>query len=376
MRVVVAPDSFAGTLTAIDAAAAMAAGWQAARPGDTLVEVPVADGGEGTVHVVAAASGSTTRSARVAGPLGAPVDADWLLLADGTAVIEMAAASGLALVAPDDRDPRRTTTRGTGELVRAALDAGARRVVVGLGGSATNDGGAGLAQALGARLLDGAGAELAPGGAALAGLARIDLTGLDPRLAEVDVVAATDVDNVLCGPDGASAVYGPQKGAGPGAVAELDAALRRWADVLGAAVPAARGVAEEPGAGAAGGLGAALLALCGARRESGAAVVLGLIGFRRRLARADLVVTGEGCLDPQSLRGKAPVAVADAARAVGLPCVAVAGRVEAGRRELAAAGIDAAYAVVDIAPSYDDAVGDAAVWVAELAARVAREWSR
>ena len=376
MRVLVAPDSFTGALSAAAAAEAIASGWRAARPADRVVAVPVADGGEGTVAAVSAALGLRPSVTTVTGPLGDPVEAAWLMLDGGTAVVEMAQASGLALVPVERRDPRSTTTRGTGELVRAALNAGADHVVVGLGGSATNDGGAGFAQALGARLLDDSGAELEPGGAALARLARVDVTHLDPGLRSVAFTAATDVDHVLCGPGGASAVFGPQKGADAAAVGELDAALARWAAVLGRDVPGGAGVADRPGAGAAGGLGAALYALADARREPGAAVVLRLVGLARHVRRADLVVTGEGCLDAQSLRGKAPVAVAGAARGLGLPCVVIAGRVEAGRRELAAAGIDAAYAVVDVAPSVEDAVGDAAVWLAELAGHVAREWSR
>ncbi len=376
MKVVVAPDSYAGSLTAADAAAAIAAGWRAARPQDEVVEVPVADGGEGTVAAVASATGVVPRTSPVVDALGRRVDAGWLLLDDGTAVIEMAAASGLWRLAPGERDPRRTTTRGTGELVRAALAAGARRVVVGLGGSATNDGGAGLAQALGARLLDDGGGELEVGGAALARLARVDLSGLDPRLGHVQVVAATDVDAPLVGSEGASTVFGPQKGADPSAVIELEEALTHWAQVLRRDLPGNPDVASCPGSGAAGGLGAALIAFCGARVESGAALVLRLVGLPRVLATADLVVTGEGSLDRQTMRGKAPYAVAGAARDLGLPCLALAGVVAAGRQELAAAGFDAAYAIADIAPSEDDAMTDAALWLAELATRVAREWSR
>ena len=376
MRVVVAPDSFAGSLSAADAAAAIAEGWRAARPDDVLDVVPVADGGPGTVAVVAAALGLTPRTARVADPLGRAVDAEWLLLPDSTALVEMACASGLALLPFDERDPRRTTTRGTGELVRAALDAGARRVVVGLGGSATNDGGAGFAQALGVRLIGRDGEALAPGGAGLSSLERVDASGLDPRVSHVELVAATDVDSPLLGERGASRGFGTQKGADPAAVADLEVALRRWSEVLARDVRGAAGAAERPGAGAAGGLGFALFALCGARRTSGADEVLGLVRLDRHLARADLVVTGEGALDWQSLRGKAPAAVAGAARAAGLPCVALAGQVHGGRQELAAAGFDASYAVVDVAPDLEQAIADAALWLAELAARAAREWSR
>ncbi|HVE63825.1 MAG TPA: glycerate kinase [Mycobacteriales bacterium] len=376
MRVVVAPDSFTGSLTAAEAAAAVGSGWRLARPGDVVVELPVADGGEGTVAAVALATGAVPRSSRVADPLERPVDAQWLLLHDGTAVVEMAAASGLWRLAPGERDLRRTTTRGTGELVQAALDAGARRVVVGLGGSATNDGGAGLAQALGVRLLDRDGRELAAGGAALSRLDRIDVSGLDPRLRAVDVVAATDVDSPLLGPFGASAAFGPQKGADARAVAELDAALSRWAEVLRRDLPGRPDVSSSPGGGAAGGLGAGLIALCAARVESGAGLVLRLVDLEAAVAGADLVVTGEGSLDWQTLRGKAPAAVAVAARDAGLPCLALAGVVRLGRQELAAAGFDAAYALVDLATTAEGAVTEAAMWLTELASRVAREWSR
>ncbi len=376
MRVVVAPDSFAGSLSAAAAAEAIASGWRAARPGDHLTVVPVADGGEGTVAAVAAATATTPRVATVSDALGRPVEAEWLLLGDGTAVVELSAASGLWRLSPDERDPRRTTTFGTGELIRAALDAGAKKVVVGLGGSATNDGGAGVAAALGARLLDAAGAEIERGGAALAGLDRIDAGGLDPRLADVDVIAATDVDSPLVGPAGASVVFGPQKGADDAAVAELDNALTRWAEVLRRDLRGCPDLLALPGMGAAGGTAAGLVACCGARVESGAAIVLGLVRLARAIAKADLVVTGEGSLDWQSARGKAPWGVAAMARDAGLPCVALAGQVSLGRRELASAGVDAAYAVADVAPSVDDAIADAALWLAEVAGRAAREWSR
>lgn len=376
MRVVVAPDSFTGTLTAVAAAAAVGAGWRSARPRDVVREVPVADGGEGTVAAVAAATGAVPRTARVADPLGRPVDAEWLLLDDGTALVETAAASGLWRLAPEERNPRRTTTRGTGELVRAALDAGARRVVLGLGGSATIDGGAGLCQALGVRLLDAAGTDLDGGGGALSRLDRVDVRRLDPRLRDVELVAAADVDSPLLGPDGASAVFGPQKGADPAAVADLDAGLARWATVLRRDLPTAPHVTSIAGGGAAGGLGAGLVALCGARLEPGAALVIGLVGLRDAVDRADVVVTGEGSLDHQTLRGKAPYAVAALARDAGRPCLALAGVVRLSRPELAAAGFEAAYAIADVAPSRTEAMSDAALWLAELAGQVAREWSR
>ncbi|GAC1322882.1 MAG: hypothetical protein NVSMB13_01990 [Mycobacteriales bacterium] len=262
MRVLLAPDSFGGTLSAVEAAAAMAQGWQAAAPGDRLVQVPVSDGGPGFLDVMASVLGGKRLPATVRDPLGRPVPAAVLVVGD-TAYVESAQACGLHHLSVEDRDPLRTSTYGVGELLTAALDAGARRLVVGLGGSGTNDGGAGALAALGVRQLDSDGAELAPGGAALAGLAQVDHGGLDPRLAEVELVLATDVDNPLLGLTGASAVFGPQKGASPGDVAVLDAALARFAEVLQLGRAAGPLIADAPGAGAAGGLGAGLMAVGG-----------------------------------------------------------------------------------------------------------------
>jgi glycerate kinase len=270
MRVVIAPDSFKGSLTALAAAEAMARGVREVFPAAEVVAVPIADGGEGTVDALVAATGGRIVECTVSGPLGGPVTARWGVLGDGTtAVIETAAASGLTLLPPGRRDPGRATTRGTGELLRAALDAGLRRAVIGLGGSATTDGGAGLARALGVRFLDAGGRELPDGGAALARLARVDASRLDPRLAGADLLVACDVENPLTGPEGAAAVYGPQKGATPALVRELDAALARYAEVAGAAT--GRDVAAVPGAGAAGGLGAGLLLFTPARLRPGVA---------------------------------------------------------------------------------------------------------
>jgi len=298
-----------------------------------------------------------------------------LLLHDATAYVESAQACGLLLVPPDRRDPKCTTTYGVGELLASALDAGACQVVVGLGGSSTNDGGAGMLTALGLVFLDNAGAALRPVGGTLAGLARADAAGLDPRLGSVDLVAASDVDNPLLGPVGATATYGPQKGASAADVEELDAALAHFADVLGRALPPAAEVVEAPGAGAAGGLGYALLAL-GARRESGIGLVLGHSRLAERIGAADLVVTGEGSYDWQSLRGKATSGVAAATSAAGLPCLVLAGQVSVGRREMAAAGVAAAYSLVDFAGSVEAAQTQAAEKLRMLAERVAREWSR
>lgn len=354
MRWLVCPDSFKDCLPAAAVAEALAGGLRAGDPNAEVRCLPLADGGEGTVAALLAATGGEARRTRVTGPLGAPVEADWGLLPDGTAVLELAAAAGLELVPPAQRDPRRTTTRGVGELLRAALDAGCTRVVLGIGGSATNDAGAGLAQALGYRLLDAADRDLAPGGAALAELARIDASGADPRLARVAVRVACDVDNPLTGPAGASAVYGPQKGADPAAVAQLDAALAHWARV--AARDLGADVAAVPGAGAAGGVGAGLIAYCGAQLVSGAELVLDTVDFDAAAAAADVVLVGEGRLDGSTARGKLVAAVARRAAALGRPVVAVAGAVEATPDELAALGLRAAWALPDAPLSLDEAL--------------------
>lgn len=368
MRVVVAPDCFGGTLSAVEAARAMAAGWASAAPGDALALVPLSDGGPGLVDVLAARLPGRRVTATVEDPLGRPVAADLLVVAD-TAYVESAAACGLHLVA--ERNPTVTSTYGVGQLVRAALDEGVRRVVVGLGGSATNDGGAGMLAALGRKAYDGTGAPVSPGGLALRrGTA---LTGaLDPRLADVELVVATDVDAPLLGLHGASSAFGPQKGATRAQVLDLDDALRVWADLLEAVT--GRAVRDLPGAGAAGGLGAALLAL-GARREPGIALVSELVGLAAAVADAHLVVTGEGSFDSGSLRGKVVSGVAALAAEHALPCLVLAGQVHVGRREAAAIGVESSYALAD-AVGLDAALAAPGTELGALAARVAREWSR
>ena len=326
MRVLLAPQEFKGSLTALEAISAFAAGVERVLPDADLDRLPLADGGPGTVNAMVIGLGGRYALSSVDGPLGEPVSARWALIDDGrTAVIEMAAASGLHLVPAGRLDPRRASSSGTGELIRAALDAGVARILIGIGGSATNDGGAGMATALGARFLDDAGRPLPPGGAALASLARLDDSTLDPRLARVEVVALADVRNPLCGPDGASAVYGPQKGADPAAVTELDWALDNYAAI----VERDRSVAvrDLPGAGAGGGLVAGLVAFAGARIESGLRVIAEALALERHAAQAQLVFTGEGRLDRQSTFGKTVAGVAAAAAAAGLPCLAVAGTI-------------------------------------------------
>ncbi|WP_264843281.1 glycerate kinase [Caldinitratiruptor microaerophilus] len=371
MRVVIAPDSFKGSLSAIAAAEAMAAGVRRVFPEAETVLTPLADGGEGTVDAILAATGGERIRVTVTGPLGDPVDAFFGIVGGGrTAVIEMAAASGLTLVPPERRDPRRTTTRGTGELIRAALDRGCREIVLGIGGSATNDGGAGMAQALGARLLDRAGREIGPGGAELARLERIDVSGLDPRLRDVRIRVACDVDNPLTGPRGASAVYGPQKGATPEMIAELDAALGRWGEIL--ARDLGREVSGVPGAGAAGGLGAGLLAVAGARLERGIDLVMDTVGFERRLEDAWLVLTGEGRTDAQTLHGKVPLGVARAAVRRGVPVVVISGSLGPGAEALLDRGVSALLSIVPGPIPEAEAMARAAEFVTEATARALR----
>ncbi|TMD48765.1 MAG: glycerate kinase [Chloroflexi bacterium] len=327
MRIVIAPNAFKGSLSALEAATAIGEGVRIAAPDADLALVPIADGGDGTVDALVQGTQGERRSRRVRGPLGDPVDAEYGLIDGGsTAVIEMAKAAGLALVPPDKQDPRVTTTYGVGELMQHAFDAGARHFIVGIGGSATNDGGAGMAQALGYHLLDKNGRELPPGGLALKRLARIHVGGVHANWKETEVDVACDVTNPLTGPRGASAVYGPQKGATPEMVAELDDALHHFAEIIRRDL----GVDVEPlpGAGAAGGLGAGLMAFSGARLRPGAEMVMEALHLDERLTGAQLVITGEGRIDSQTARfGKGPAAVARHAKQAGIPVAAIGGSV-------------------------------------------------
>jgi glycerate kinase len=345
-RIVIAPDSFKGSLTAFDVAGAVAGGLRRVWPDAQITLLPLSDGGEGWVETIVTAAGGRRVTESVTGPLGAPVEATYGLidLPEGPgAVIEMASASGLPLIDRSTADPRRTTTYGTGELIVRALDRGVRRLLVGIGDSATNDGGAGLAEALGVRLLEAGGESLGPGGAELARLDRVDLSGIDRRVREVEVLVASDVDNPLTGEHGASAVFGPQKGASPEAIAELDASLVNFADKVEAAL--GRTARDEPGAGAAGGLGFGLMMFCDAVVRPGIELALDAVGADAAFETADLVITGEGRIDAQTLRGKAPVGVARRAQRFGVPVVAVAGSIDLPDDELAgdlrAAGISA-----------------------------------
>jgi glycerate kinase len=342
-------------------------------PEAQLIKCPMADGGEGTVESILAACEGELRRTKVRGPLGATVDAAWGWLPHNhTAIIEMAEASGLQLVPPGKRDACFSSTFGTGELIRAALDAGAERVILAIGGSATNDGGAGAMQALGVRLLDAQGQTLVPGGLALAKLGRIDLSDIDPRLAEVRFDIAADVTNPLCGPHGASVIFGPQKGASPEQVQQLDDALghfaERCADVLG------RDVKDEPGTGAAGGLGFAATAFLGAQFLAGVEVVAELVGLVEAVQGADLVVTGEGRFDAQTLRGKTPFGVARIARQHGVPVIVIAGTLGEGYQALYEHGIDAAFSLASGPMTLEQACAEAPRLLRDRASDIARVW--
>lgn len=374
MHIVIAPDKFKGSLTAVEAAEHMAMPLRAA--GHRVTTVPMADGGEGTVDA-AVAAGYTRRSTQVTDPLGRPVTAEYALSRDGaTAVIEMALASGLAMTSATDDDARRATSRGTGELIAHALDAGARRIILGVGGSASTDGGAGMMVGLGARLCEATGADLPDGGAALANLDTIDLSGIHPAIGRTEFILAADVDNPLLGQAGAAAVYGPQKGAAPHTVEELDAALGVWARLLTGTGAARAEDALTPGAGAAGGVGYAAIALLGAQRRAGIDVVLDLTGFAEQVAGATLVITGEGSLDTQSLHGKTPVGVAQAANRAGAATIAVAGRSTLTTDQLRSAGIERCYQILDLEPDPEIAMSEAGRLLEELGRHIIEEYER
>lgn len=339
MRIVVAPDSFKGSVSATGTANAMERGIKKVFPQAEVIKVPIADGGEGTVEALITATNGQIIYQDVVGPLGEIVSAYWGILGDGkTAVIEMASASGLPLVPNDMKDPRITTTYGTGQLIKAALDRGLEKIIIGIGGSATNDGGCGMAQALGGNFLDADGQELPYGGAALSKLDRVDLSGMDERLKNTMIVVACDVDNPLCGPKGATAVYGPQKGASPEMVIELDAALKKFATKAGKAT--GKDVAEYPGAGAAGGLGAGLLFFTNATLRPGVEIILETTGFETLVKSAQFVITGEGRTDFQTAFGKAPVGVAKLAKKYNVPTLCLSGSLGQGHEDVLTQGID------------------------------------
>ncbi|MBO9495910.1 glycerate kinase [Thalassotalea sp. G20_0] len=345
MKIVIAPDSFKECLTAAKVAKAIATGLQQVLPDAECIKVPVADGGEGTLQSLVDATGGTLMDVAVTGPMGETVQACFGLLGDGeTAVIEMARASGIELIPGDQRNPMVSTTRGSGELILSALDQGIKRIIVGIGGSATNDGGAGMMQALGVKLLDADGRDLPRGGAALSRLCRIDTGPMDRRLQTIEFIAACDVDNPLTGANGASAVFGPQKGATPEMVEQLDQALKHYASVLQRDL--GKDVGQQPGAGAAGGMGAALLAFLDAELKPGINIVMDAVGLAEKLIGADLVITGEGRIDGQTAQGKTPVGVARIAKQFNLPVIALAGSVGSDVDAVYDCGIDALFPIV------------------------------
>ncbi|MFJ3789889.1 glycerate kinase [Kitasatospora sp. NPDC090091] len=374
-HVVVAPDKFKGTLEGAEVAARIAAGIRRAAPGTEVRELPVADGGEGTL-AAALAAGFNRIPAKVAGPTGLPVDAALAVRGD-TAVVELAQSSGLARLPGGRTAPLAAGSYGVGQLIGRAVSLGAKRIVLGLGGSACTDGGAGMVQALGVGLLDADGTELAPGGAALRKLDRLDLGPLATAtsaagLTGIEIVVACDVDNPLLGPRGATAVYGPQKGADGEDLVILEEGLTRFADVVGEAV--GRDFRNAPGAGAAGGVGFAALALLGATMRPGIELMLDLLGFDEAVRGARLVVTGEGCLDAQTLHGKAPAGVAAAATRAGVRVAAVAGRLELSESEWRAAGFVGAYALTDLAEQPGDSMTRAAELAEVAGERLAAEF--
>ncbi len=369
MRIVVAPDSFKGSLTALAVAKAIEQGILSVFPGAEVIKIPIADGGEGTVEALVTATGGRIIRQNVMGPLGDEIMAPWGILGNGeTAVIEMAAASGLPLVPKEKRDPRISTTYGTGQLIKAALDQGLKKIIIGIGGSATNDGGAGMARAMGVKFLDAAGKELSNGGAALADLDKIDLTGIDSRLAATEILVACDVDNPLCGPRGASAVYGPQKGATAAMVSELDQALEKFAGI--AKLATGKDVAKVKGAGAAGGLGAGLLFFTPTQLRPGVEIVLEATGFANIVRNADLVITGEGCTDFQTAHGKAPVGVAKIAKQFNIPVVCLSGGLGRGYEEVLRQGIDGLMSIVPQPMALDECMARAAELIQASTARL------
>ncbi|PDM39499.1 MULTISPECIES: glycerate kinase [unclassified Geobacillus] len=370
MKVIIAPDSFKESLSALEVANAIEKGFRDIFPEAEYVKIPMADGGEGTVQSLVDATGGRIVKTEVTGPLGDRVQAFFGMLGDGkTAVIEMAAASGLHLVPSEKRNPLVTTTRGTGELILAALDEGAEHIIIGIGGSATNDGGAGMIQALGGRLLDRHGKEIGPGGGSLSELADIDLSGLDVRLKHVKIEVACDVDNPLTGPKGASAIFGPQKGATPEMVATLDSNLKHYADVIERVL--GKQVKDIPGAGAAGGLGAGLLAFLEAKLKRGVEIVLETVNFHERIQGASLVITGEGRIDRQTIFGKTPIGVAKAAKRHNIPVIAIAGSVSDDSDVVRSHGIDALYSIVPGIIPLEKALANARYYVTQTARNIA-----
>ena len=373
MKIVIAPDSFKGSLSSVEVVTFVEAAIRAVDKDAEIVRLPIADGGEGTVEAFRLSVGGEADTETVTGPLGQKVQASYCILPDGTAVIEMAQASGLTLLREEELDPVRATTYGTGELIRHALDRGCRQFIIGIGGSATNDGGAGMARALGARFLDRAGRELPPGGGALDRLDRIDCDGLDRRLYESRFLVASDVSNVLCGPEGATAVYGPQKGVTPQLMDKLDGALANYARVIRDQLGI--DVADRPAAGAAGGLGAGLMAFCRAQVRPGIDIVLDAARFEEALEGASLVITGEGRVDGQSAQGKVPFGVATRVKRFGpIPVVALAGCIGEGAERLYDCGVDAIVPISDGSLTVKESMARAGELVKKTAEKLIRDF--
>jgi glycerate 2-kinase len=369
-RAVLAPDKFKGSLTAAEVAEALAAGMVDVLPHLETITLPVADGGDGSV-AAALSAGFDKIIVNAVGPTGEPVQAPYALHGD-RAVVELAAVVGLSMLPSGRLDPLASHTYGLGLVIADAIRLGATTIVLGLGGSASTDGGAAMVQALGARLLDSRGRDLSPGGGRLAGLARLNLEPLRAALGGVTIIVASDVDNPLLGPNGAAAVFGPQKGAGPEELERLEQGLQHWSTIVSEAT--GRDDAVRAGAGAAGGTGFAALALLNAEIRPGIELILDLIDFDRRVIGADLVVTGEGSLDEQSLAGKAPVGVARAAASAGVRVVAVAGRLQLSAAQLREAGIAAAYPLTDLEPDLNRCIANASPLLRRMGAQIAKDW--
>ncbi|MGF7184517.1 glycerate kinase [Desulfitispora alkaliphila] len=373
MKVLISPDSYKGSLSALEAAKAMASGFKRCNESKETILVPMADGGEGTTLALVEATGGTMHSVSVTGPLGEPIVAQWGKLGDGTTgVVEVAQASGLTLVPADKRNPLVTTSYGTGELIKAALDQGCTKLILGIGGSATNDGAMGLVAALGVKFLDGRGNELTGCGGQLHKIARIDTSGLDSRLEKVEVNVACDVTNPLCGEEGAASIYGPQKGATPEMVRELDQGLFHFAQLLKEQLQ--KEVAEVPGAGAAGGIGAGLLAFLDAQLTPGVDLIIDATGMEQLAEQVDLVITGEGKTDGQTARGKAPAGVAKLAKKYGKPVICISGSADLNCEELHQIGVDAIFSTVNQPMELKVAMDQGAQLVENTAYQVARLW--
>jgi glycerate 2-kinase len=371
MRILIAPNAFKGSISAYNAAKAIEEGIRRVVPDAECILLPIADGGDGTAEVLVHGTGGRFINAKVLNPLGRSISTTFALLSDGTtAMIEMANASGLRLISSEERNPLRTTTYGTGQLIKAALNVGARKIIIGLGGSATVDGGAGMAQALGARLLDTQGDDITYGGGSLSDLHAIDISGLDPRLRECEIIAACDVDNPLVGENGSAAIFGPQKGATPDMVTQLDANLAHLAQIIQRDLGV--DVLTIPGGGAAGGIAAGLIAFCGARLYPGTDLVLDTLELDHYVQGVDLVITGEGRIDGQTAHGKAPVGVAARAKRYGIPVVALAGGIGDGAEALYAHGIDVIMPIVARPMLLEDAMRDAAILLADASERLMR----